>query len=77
MYFTYHLEYINYDHKPVSEYGLLQAESYVEAIELIANHYGEEDIEEITYLAPFTDNSVIVLDEVALAHIKSNEYNTF
>ena len=77
MYFTYCLEYINYEHEPKTEWGLLHAESYVEAIELITNHYGEEDIEEITYLAPFTDNSVVVLDEVALAHIKTNEHNTF
>jgi len=77
MYFTYCLEYINYEHEPKTELGLLQAESYTEAMELIINHYGEEDIEEITYLAPFTDNSVVVLDEAALSHIRDNEYNSF
>ena len=77
MYFTYGLKYINYEHGPKTEWGLLHAESYIEAMELIINHYGEEDIEEIYYLAPFTDNSVVVLDATALAHIKSNEYNTF
>ena len=77
MYFSYNLKYINFDNEMISEWGLLQADTYVEAIKILDQHYDEHNIDEILYLAPFTDNSVVVLDEAALAHIRSNEHNTF
>ena len=65
MYFMYQLKYIkdepeHYNCQMITEWGLLDADNYPEAMTLITNHYGEEDIEEINYLAPFTDNSVVI-----------------
>ncbi len=82
MYFMYQLKYINdnpehYETQIITEWGLLNADNYIEAMTLIINHYGEEAIEEISYLAPFTDNSVVILDKDAVAAIRMNEHNTF
>lgn len=75
MYFIYTLEY--HDGQIRKENGICEASDYTEAIELICNHYGSEDIEEISYLAPITDNSVLILDDIALACIRNNVQNTF
>lgn len=82
MYFIYQLKYIKddpdlYETQMITEWGLLNANNYVEAMGLIMTHYGEDTIEEIDYLAPFTDNSVVVLDQDAVAAIRLNEHNTF
>ncbi len=78
MYFFVHLSYYE-DNTPEPRKAkvLLVADTYTEVIEQLDCHFGEESIEKITLLQPFTDNSVVYIDDVVETHIRENELNGF
>ena len=78
MYFFAHLSYYEDNTLgPRKAKVLLVADTYTEAIERLGCHFGEESIEKITLLQPFTDNSVVYIDDIVETHIKENELNGF
>ena len=59
------------------EKSLLYGMDYSDAMSMLVNTYGEHEIEKILLLEPFTDNSIVVIDDVIEAHVRENESNGF
>ena len=75
MYFFAKVEYYNEENHLKVEKSILYAMDYSDAISMLINTYGESEIEKILLLEPFTDNSIIVIDDVIEAHVRENESN--
>ena len=79
MYYFYEVTYCDevLTEKDKLDLGLLHAENYTEAMEIITRHYGDRYISSVNLLTPFTDNSVVILDMVAKDHIEMIDENGF
>ena len=77
MYFFTKVEYYDCENHLRIEKGLLYAMDYSDAMSMITNAYGEKEIEKILLIEPFTDNSIVVIDDIIEAHIRENEANGF
>lgn len=77
MYFFAIVEYYNLNNHLTTEKSLLYAMDYNDAMAMLTNTYGEKAIEKILLIEPFTDNNVVVIDDVIEAHIREKEDNGF
>ena len=77
MYFFAKVEYYNDEGHLKIEKSILYAMDYSDAVSMLINTYGESEIEKILLLEPFTDNSIVVIDDVIEAHVRENESNGF
>ena len=77
MYFIAHVE--NWDENKndfVEDRILFSAHNYPDAAQVIVNFFGNA-IERITLLEAITDNSVIILNDIAETHIRKEPMNGF
>ena len=78
MYYFYEVAYYDeFDNITKNEGGLLKADNYTHAMEMLVLHYGEKELTRIELLEPFTDNSVVILDTIAKRHIELVDMNGF
>lgn len=77
MYFIAHVENWDEDKNDfVEDKILLSAHNYPDATQAIVNYFGDT-IERITLLEAITDNSVIVLNDIAETNIRKEPMNGF
>ena len=77
MYFVAHVE--NWDENKkdfVEDKILISAHNFPDATQTIVNYCGDT-LERITLLEPLTDNSVVVLDDIAETCIRKEPANGF
>lgn len=78
MIFIAHIEfYDDFDNENKTDRVIFPAANFPTAMEYLDAYYGE-NIEKITLLEPVSDsNTVIHIDEIAEAHIREHEHNSF
>ena len=77
MYFFTKVMYYDDEGHLKIEKSLLYGMDYSDAMSMLVNTYGEHEIEKILLLEPFTDNSIVIIDDVVEEHVRENESNGF
>ena len=76
MYFITDVESYEEENGLIRQKGLVCADSYVGAMEQLEKFYGKE-IECVHLIEAITDNSVVILTDIAEEEIREHDWNTW